>query len=69
MRVPQRHPAAIRRTLVALRDLARGNPAARTLRLLEALARGAVDDFSMPLLNGRVTVRVTPCSAVRTSWN
>ena len=55
--------------LAALRDLAHGNPAARTLRLLEALARGAVDDFSMPLLNGRVTVRVTPCSAVHTSWN
>jgi hypothetical protein len=55
--------------LAALRDLARGNPAARTLRLLEALARGAVDDFSMALLNGRVTVRVTPCSAVHTSWN
>lgn len=55
--------------LVPLRDLARGNAAARTLRLLEALARGAVDDFSMALLDGRVTVRVTPCSAVTASSN
>ena len=49
----------MRRACPALRDLARGNPAARTLRLLEALARGAVDDFSMALLDGRVEVRVT----------
>jgi hypothetical protein len=54
-----RHPA--------LRDLARGNPAARMLRLLETLARGVPDDFSMALLDGRVEVRVTPCSTARAS--
>ena len=42
-----------------LLDLARGNPAARMLRLLETLALGVADDFSMALLDGRVEVRVT----------
>jgi hypothetical protein len=49
--------------LLSLRELARGNPAARTLRLLETLALGAADEFSMALLDGRVEVRVRPCSA------
>ena len=53
----------------ALRDLARGNPAARMLRLLETLARGVADDFSMALLDGRVEVRVQPCSAAPASSN
>ena len=48
--------------LRALLDLARGNPAARMLRLLETLALGVADDFSMALLDGRVEVRVRPCS-------
>jgi Beta-ketoacyl synthase, N-terminal domain len=48
--------------LRALLDLARGNPAARLLRLLETLALGVADDFSMALLDGRVEVRVRPCS-------
>ena len=55
--------------LAALRDLARGNPAARTLRLLESLALGVVDEFSMALLDGRVEVRVQPCSPVHASSN
>ena len=48
--------------LRALLDLARCNPAARMLRLLETLALGVADDFSMALLDGRVEVRVRPCS-------
>jgi Beta-ketoacyl synthase, N-terminal domain len=55
--------------LPALHDLARGNPAARMLRLLEALARNVADNFSMALLDGRVAVRVTPCSTARASSN
>jgi hypothetical protein len=45
----------------ALRDLARGNPAAHMLRLLETLARGVSDEFAMTLLDGRVNVRLQPC--------
>ena len=55
--------------LPALHDLARGNPAARMLRLLEALARNVADNFSMAVLDGRVAVRVTPCSTVHASSN
>ena len=55
--------------LPALLELARGNPAARMLRLLETLARGVADDFSMALLDGRVEVRVRPCSPAPASSN
>ena len=55
--------------LPSLRELARGNPAARMLRLLETLALGVADDFSMALLDGRVEVRVRPCSAAHASSN
>jgi hypothetical protein len=48
--------------LSALHRLAVGNPAARLLRLLESLACQAPDTFSMALLNGRVEVRLEPCS-------
>jgi len=48
--------------LPALHRLARSNPAARLLRLLETLARGVPDTLAMPLLDGRVEVRVEPCS-------
>jgi hypothetical protein len=48
--------------LPALQRLARGNPAARLLRLLETLARVVPDTLSMSLLDGRVEVRVEPCS-------
>jgi hypothetical protein len=48
--------------LPSLRDLARGNSAARLLRLLESLALGVADNFSMALLDGCVEVRVRPCS-------
>ena len=48
--------------LPPLRGLASGNPAARMLRLLESLALGVADEFSMALLDGRVEVRVRPCS-------
>jgi Beta-ketoacyl synthase, N-terminal domain len=55
--------------LPPLRDLARGNGAARMLRLLENLALGVADEFSMALLDGRVEVRVHPCSPAPTSSN
>ncbi len=42
------------------RALATGNPAARGLRLLEALAGRTSDRFSLPLSGGRVNVMVTP---------
>jgi hypothetical protein len=47
--------------LPPLRGLARGNPAARMLRLLEALARREADDFAMALPDGRLEVSVRPC--------
>jgi len=53
----------------ALHGLARGNPAARLLRLLETLARGVPDTLSMSLLDGRVEVRVEPCSPAVTFSN
>ncbi len=43
----------------ALRDLAAGNPAARSLRLLEALARGGSDAFDVALLDGSLGVTVS----------
>jgi len=46
----------------ALRALSRRNPAARALRLLEAIARAAPDAMCAGLLDGRVDVTVTPCS-------
>jgi hypothetical protein len=55
--------------LPSLRELARGNPAARMLRLLETLALGVADDFSMALLDGCVEVRVRPCSTARAFSN
>lgn len=44
----------------ALHPLARGNPAARALRLLEVLARGGADEVHVPYLDGRLTVAVLP---------
>lgn len=52
-----------------LHRLARGNAAARLLRLLETLAREDTDTFSMALLDGRVEVRVEPCSPAGTFSN
>jgi hypothetical protein len=43
----------------SLRDLALTNPAARSLRLLEALARGGSDAFDVGLLDGSLTVTLT----------
>ena len=43
----------------ALRPLAAGNPAAQSLRLLEALARGGPDHFAVPLLDGHLAVMLT----------
>jgi len=51
----------------ALRPLARNNPAARALRLLEALARGIPDSSAAELLQGRIDLRVTPCSTATPS--
>ncbi len=45
----------------ALRPLAAANPAARSLRLLEHLARGTAARISAPLLDGRVDIAVAPC--------
>jgi hypothetical protein len=53
----------------ALHRLTMSNPAARLLRLLESLARQIPDTFSMPLLDGRVEVRLEPCSPAGTSSN
>ena len=53
----------------ALHRLAVTNPAARLLRLLETLACRTPDAFSMALLDGRVEVRLEPCSCVSTSSN
>jgi hypothetical protein len=55
--------------LSALHQLAAGNPAARLLRLLESLALGVPDTFSMTLLDGRVEARVEPCSLAGTFSN
>ncbi len=46
-----------------LHDLAGANPAARSLRLLEALAAGREDRVSFALFAGRVDVELKPCSA------
>lgn len=43
------------------RELAAGNPAARLLRLLESLALGLADTFSLTLLDGHLEVRLEPC--------
>ncbi len=43
----------------SLRDLALTNPAARSLRLLEALARGGSDAFDVGLLDGSLAVTIT----------
>ncbi|MBN9559646.1 MAG: beta-ketoacyl synthase chain length factor [Alphaproteobacteria bacterium] len=45
-----------------LRELSRANPAARSLRLLQALARGKADRFPVALLDGHLDVEVEPCS-------
>jgi Beta-ketoacyl synthase, N-terminal domain len=45
----------------ALRPLTRGNPAAESLRILEAVARRESDRFSIPYLDGRLDITVTPC--------
>jgi hypothetical protein len=45
-----------------LRELSRANPAARSLRLLQALARGEADRFPVALLDGHLDVEVEPCS-------
>jgi hypothetical protein len=44
----------------ALRALADGNPAARSLWLLEAVARGAAGSHALAYLDGRLDVTVTP---------
>lgn len=47
---------------LALQPLARGNPAARGLRILELLAGGNAGRARLPMLDGSVDVEVTPCS-------
>jgi hypothetical protein len=42
-----------------LRLLATSNPAARSLRLLEALARGGAHEFDLAYMDGRLRVTVT----------
>lgn len=48
-----------------LRELSRANPAARSLRLLQALARDEADRFPVVLLDGHLDVEVEPCSGAR----
>ena len=55
--------------LPALQPLARSNTAARMLRLLETLARGAPDTLSLALLDGHVNVTLSPCSRACRSSN
>jgi hypothetical protein len=55
--------------LPALHRLAIGNPAGRLLRLLQSLAEGAAETFSMALLDGWVKVSVEPCSPAGTFSN
>ncbi|MDE2006245.1 MAG: beta-ketoacyl synthase chain length factor [Rhodospirillales bacterium] len=50
-----------------LHELAAANPAARSLRLLEALAAGRADRFALDLFAGQVMVEVAPCSAPNAS--
>jgi hypothetical protein len=45
----------------SLAALAMNNPAAMSLRLLESLAMEQTDRFALPMLDGRVTVEVSPC--------
>jgi hypothetical protein len=45
----------------SLAALALNNPAAMSLRLLESLAKEQLDRFALPMLDGRVTVEVSPC--------
>lgn len=53
--------------LEALRPLCRGNPAARALPLLEAIARSEADVVHAALLDGRVEIGVSPCSTTTPS--
>ena len=55
--------------LPALRPLAQGNPAARSLRLLEALALPSADDLAAGLLDGRILISVRACSTAPASWS
>lgn len=45
--------------------LAEANPAARALPLLRALARDEAADFALPWLDGRLEVRLSPCSKTK----
>ena len=51
-------PEAWRPRTPGVDGLAEGNAAARSLRLLEALACGAADRFALPLAGGRVEIEV-----------
>ena len=48
-----------------LRSLSRRNPAARALRLLQALARAKPDAFPVALLDGHLGIQVEPCSGAQ----
>jgi Beta-ketoacyl synthase, N-terminal domain len=50
-----------------LRPLAAANPAARSLRLLQALAAGRTGHASLALFDGRVDVELRPCSVPTSS--
>src|SRR4051794_2640233 len=47
-----------------MEGLAWRNPAARLLRLLQALASGHADRLALPLMDGHLDVTVRPCSTV-----
>ncbi len=50
-----------------LRALHAGNPAARSLPLLEAIARGEAAALTLAWLDGSLAVEIEPCSTVPAS--
>ncbi|MGI4945194.1 MAG: beta-ketoacyl synthase chain length factor, partial [Janthinobacterium lividum] len=53
--------------LEALRTVARGNAAARAMRLLESLARQQADRIEVGCLDGSIIIDVMPCSTAPAS--
>jgi Beta-ketoacyl synthase, N-terminal domain len=51
----------------ALAAMSRANPAARSLRLLQAIATGRADRMAFGLLDGALLVQVEPCSTATPS--
>lgn len=57
------HPAPLTRPCApSFAHLVDGNPAAQSLALLEALARGEARSLIAPLLDGHLALEITPCA-------